>query len=99
MNSDKTRKSIVRKMMITLMLAASFALGMVTISFALGYVETADWIAPKYGEKAPTLEGSFNCPGTPGRMFYQLPDGWKIIGLGKSNLGNPVIDYRKFKAE
>ena len=80
-----------KKTLLTLMLVVSFVLGMLTGSFALA----GDWYAPKYGEKAPTLKGAFNCPGTPGRMFYQLPDGWKLVGIGKSNMGNPVMELRK----
>ena len=71
-----------RKLVVVLMIAVSFALGMVSQNLNAG-----NSIYPSVGSSTFSLNPTQNKFSNPnGKMFYKIPNGWKV-GKLKSCLG------------
>ncbi len=81
-----------RKLIIVLLLAVSFALGMVSQNLVAG-----NWVVPKFGTPAPTLNATFH--GNYGWVQYNNLHltGWKVVKAGLTNHGDLGVQFMKLE--
>ncbi len=81
-----------RKLLFILMVAFSFALGMVSQNLIAG-----NWVFPKPFTPAPTLTGNFIFCRTPGIAIYRLPSGWKVLDASIFDEENLSVTFKKLE--
>jgi hypothetical protein len=82
-----------RKLIVILMLAISFALGIFSQNLIAGVWGVTPTIGtptfPLYPRGSKFLESN-------GKMFYRIPNGWRAKRAGSTEAGNYIfIDFRK----
>ena len=80
------------KLIFVLMLAISFALGMVSQNLIAG-----NWVVPSYGTSAPSLTQGSNIVLGGGRVLYTPPSGWKVVNTCPSPNGGVLVSFQKLE--
>ncbi len=81
-----------RKLVLVLMLAVSFALGMVSQNLIAG-----NWVTPPYGTSAPQLTKGSRIILGGGRVLYTPPSGWKVVNTCLSPKGAVLVSFQKLE--
>jgi hypothetical protein len=81
-----------RKIILILMFALAYALGMASQHLIAG-----NWTTPPYGTSAPELTMSSSIILGGGRVLYSPPDGWKVVGSCPSAKGGLLVSFQKLQ--
>ncbi len=81
-----------RKLILVLMLAISFALGMFSQNLIAG-----NWVIPPYGTSAPPLTMSSRIVLGGGIVLYTPPSGWKVVETCPSSNGAVLVSFQKLE--
>ncbi len=81
-----------RKLFVILLIAISFALGMVSQNLVAG-----NWVVPKYGTPAPVLKVGDGRVYHRGEAWYDIPSSWKVAGTKMSSQGRLIVIYKKLE--
>ncbi len=81
-----------RKLVFVLMLAISFALGMVSQNLIAG-----NWVVPSYGTTAPSLTQGSKIVLGGGRVLYTPPRGWKVVETCPSSNGAVLVSFQRLE--
>ncbi len=81
-----------RRLVVVLMLAVSFALGMFSQNLIAG-----NWVVPPYGTSAPSLTVGSRIVLNGGRVLYTPPSGWKVVDTCPSSSGAVLVSFQKLE--